>query len=39
MSDETSNETDSNVVLLPLPNRAVEPILDKLTGSTSPSRP
>ena len=36
MSDETSNENYSDVVRFPLPNRAVEPILDKLAAADIP---
>ncbi len=36
MSDETSNERFSDVVRFPLPNRAVEPILDKLAQADIP---
>ncbi len=36
MSDETSSERFSDVVRFPLPNRAVEPILDKLAQADIP---
>jgi uncharacterized hydrophobic protein (TIGR00341 family) len=36
MSDETSNENYSDVVRFPLPNRAVEPTLDKLAAVDIP---
>jgi len=36
MSDETSSERFSDVVRFPLPNRAVEPILDKLAAVDIP---
>jgi len=36
MSDETSSERFSDVVRFPLPNRAVEPILDKLAEADIP---